>query len=83
MTTIEFREKHQSLDEDVRRRSAIANVKFSRGYWANLVDVFGPYVLFWPLPTRARDVQPFDGLGMDPLRLVSLFKKQSSLTLLP
>jgi len=62
MTTIEYREKKNHLDADVRRRFEVAHTKFDKGYYHNFNDVFGPAYM-WLLPIEA-DVQP-DGTYSD------------------
>jgi len=62
MTTIEYREKRNNLDRDVRRRFEVSHVKFDKGYYYNFADVFGPAYM-WLLPIEA-DVQP-DGTYSD------------------
>lgn len=52
MSTIEFREKRGHTALDVRHRWAVANIKYNRGYYHNLVHVLGPPHL-WFLPVEA------------------------------
>jgi len=62
MTTIEYREKWNHDDAEVRRRFQVAHTKFDKGYYHNFTDVFGPAYM-WLLPIEA-DVQP-DGTYSD------------------
>jgi len=62
MTTIEYREKRNHDDPDVRRRFEVAHTKFDKGHYHNFTDVFGPAYM-WLLPIEA-DVQP-DGTYSD------------------
>jgi len=62
MTTIEYREKRNHEDADVRRRFEVAHTKFDKGYYNNFTDVFGPAYM-WLLPIEA-DLQP-DGTYSD------------------
>jgi len=62
MTTIEYREKKNHEDADIRRKFQVAHTKFDKGYYHNFTDVFGPAYL-WLLPIEA-DLQP-DGTYSD------------------
>jgi len=62
MTTIEYREKRNHEDADIRRRFEVAHTKFDKGYFHNFTDIFGPAYM-WLLPIEA-DVQP-DGTYSD------------------
>lgn len=54
MTTIELKEKKNSLSEEVHYRYTIAHIKYDRGYWRNFCHVFGPPWL-WFFPIRVTD----------------------------
>jgi len=62
MTTIEYKEKRNHEDPDIRRKFQVAHVKFDKGHYHNFTDVFGPAYM-WLLPIEA-DVQP-DGTYSD------------------
>jgi hypothetical protein len=57
MSTIEYREKKNNRDQDIKHRFEVAHLKYDRGYYNNYIHVFGPPWM-WLIPISPNPNDP-------------------------